>query len=53
MPRKKINKSDNSKTNARQLRKSMTKEEKKLWYDFLLYKKLLSYKAKNDLIARA
>ena len=35
MPRKKINKSDNSKTNARQLRKSMTKEEKKLWYDFL------------------
>ena len=35
MPRKTINKSDSSKTNARQLRKSMTKEEKKLWYDFL------------------
>ena len=35
MPRKKINKSDNSKTNARRLRKSMTKEEKHLWYDFL------------------
>ena len=35
MPRKTINRDDKSKTNARQLRKNMTSEEKKLWYDFL------------------
>ena len=35
MPRNTINREDNSKMNARQLRKGMTKEEKHLWYDFL------------------
>ena len=35
MPRKTINREDKSKTNARQLRKNMTNEEKKLWYDFM------------------